>query len=436
MNALLMINIIQMFFPALVGLGFLLFPVNDQRSKARNLNIYCFIYFLLSAFSVSTLVMEKEFLPGALIILGGESFYPQKEIAKFILFSSLGYFFQIKKIERQQRDFSMNIFFQGVFFTLLNISMYVEGAFSTYCILELMIFSVIILDMINNDFWRRSNIILQGLGTTFILTSLMVVSFLMKEQAVNGQLGMLGKLFGVIDIRAILSLSLVMGILLKSTMIEYGGRGPENIKKMAIYLSVIKLYIPIRFLFEKNIFQIIDSTPIIIWGILIFCLIHCLKITAKNLDFGIIHVTELFGGLVLLGVAVLGGEGFDLLIKYSFYLTLLLLFYVNIEISEKNNFFGLIILMFSAVTMISTFYLFPKGGALEIERSLLIAGVVILYFMVKYIWNTAIKISRKIDLNFYNVDAYFVQNVIIIAIILILTEIDIETLVGGNIWLN
>ena len=433
MNSLSVINIIQIFFPALIGLGFVLFPVEDKSIRKLNLYIYCFIYFLLSAFSMITLSIGKSDLSLSFNMGGDVLFAPQRDIVKFILFSPLGYFIQIKQLEKM-KDFLMNIFFQGIFFTLFNVSMYVGGSFSTYCVLELLVFSAIIISMINNCTWIKNNIILQGLGTALILISLIMVSALMRIFEPSGQIEVLKAMLGVIDLKLVLSFMLLLGILLKSTMIEYDEQGTESKKQIDIYRSVIKLYLPIRFLLESNTFQVMDSN-IIRWIVIILCLVNCLRVTGKTVDLGILRLAELFSGLMILGFAILGSAGLYILIKYSFYLILLLTFYIDIERSERNSLFGLVLLMLSAAAITCIFYLYP-GYYIGLNKDLpfSIITMIILYLMIKYIWRSIIASLKKTDLTIYNFDSCLVRNIIAIVVILILTEVDIKYFVEGSSW--
>ena len=434
MNVLSTVIVVQIFFPVIVGLIFGLFPLEEERIRKINLYIYCIAYFILSLFSIIALIVEEKYFFQQFSFMKGPFFYPQKEIIKFLLISPLGYFFQTKYLENTTKNFSMNIFFQGIFFTLFNVSIYVRGAFSIYCVLELLVFSAIILSMINGNFWKKNNVILQGMGAALIMVSLIFISFLLEQFEQEGQIGILKNTLGMIDFRTALSLALLFGILLKSTIVEYGNKNSESIQEIRIYLSIIKLYLPIRFLLEGDIFQIMEFNAAVEWIILILCLINGLRITEKNNGLEILRLVELFSGLIILGFIILGSPERYILIKYYFYLMFLLIFYIDIGGREENNVF---FFMLSAIAIIGIFYMFPKV-IINSNRGLLFLTVImgVLYLMIKYIWSSLCTRANKANIKILKFNRHFIQNIIIISIVLILIEMNMGFLMEKNFWLN
>ena len=430
MSSLFIINIVQIFFPFFIGVGFVVFQVDSEQVKKNVLRLSCFIYFLLSGISIFVLMIEDTSSYGPFNVFGRFLFNPQEGLAKYILLSPLGYFLQLKKYNSLKGNFLIDIFFQGIFFTFLSLSFYVEGAFSTYCVLELLAFSSIMLGMINNNLWRKNNLILWGLGTSCLLISLTITSALTKASEGNVQIDISTQAFGEIYFKEMLSFFLLLGILLKSSMIEYRDRNINRYKRMTIYLSIIKLYMPIRFLFEKDIFQMMELNTTTKWIILLFCLGNCFKITRTRFQFEALQLVKLFSGFILLGFTMLGSGGLDILVKYSFCITLLLLFYISSESDERNRPFGLILLLLSVVAIMGIFYLFsgvPFGQSMG--GVFLFIAVIILYLMAKYLWNAIAVSVKKIKFN-SSLESYFMQNIIVMAIIWILTEFDFKVFYG------
>ena len=434
MSSFFTISMAQIFFPLFIGIGFVFFHVESERVKKIGLYGPCFLYFLLSGLLIVVLIMEPPPVAQSFDFLDGPFFYPQKGLAKWILLSPLGYFLQLKKIKDIKENFLMNIFFQGIFFTLFNLSLHVKGGLPTYCVLELLTFSAIMLSMVNNNLWSKNNLILQGLGTAFILISLIIISALTKMSGVSAQIETLTKAFGLIHFKEMLSFFLILGILLKSSMIEYEDRYIDGIKRMVIYLLIVKLYTPIRFLFENDIFQMMELNTMTKWIILLFCLGNCLKVTKKIFRFEILQLVKLFSGFILLGFTMLGSEGLHVLVKYSFCIALLFMFYISEEEDEKNRPFGLMLLMLSAVAITGIFYLFQSVSLVDrINGPFLFITIVILYLMTKYLWNAIVVSLRKINFNF-SLESYFIQNIIVMTMIWILIEFDLKFFVENNIW--
>lgn len=426
MNSLSIINIIHVFFPAIAGLVFTLFPLREDRSKKINFYVYCLIYFVLSVFSFILILGENDYGIGRFPIMESFSLYPQKDIARFILLTPFAYFIQMKRYIDKETPVSIEAFFQGVFFTLLGLSVYVQGGLSVYCILELLALSAIIIDTMENNTWKKENIILQGFGTALVFVPLVIVDVLMK---VDGFGNYINFIVGE-NLRTTIALVLLLGIFFKSTVIEYGIGHIKDLGNTAIHLSIIKLYIPIRFLFESDIFHIMESNILTEWAILATCLVNCLRITEKKSKLNVLQLAGLFSGLILLGFTVLGSTGLYLLVKYSFYLTLLLVLYNNTNRARKDNLFGLIALLLSTVVMTSEIALTGRG------LPFFIVTIVILYLMVKYIWSSIVASLGEAQLGTRNIEGYLIRNVIMVVVILILTEVNIEYFTGGSIWLN
>ena len=434
MNTLIMISIVQIIFPLIIGLGFAFFPVEQEQVRRVNLYIYCLIFSFLTLISVIVLATQSHGFNRPVVIFGDIQFFPRAGIAKYLLLSPLAYFLQLRQYKEEKDGFSMNIFFQGVFFTLFNLSFYVVGGFSVYCILELLVFSAIILSMINRDFWVKKNIVLQGISTVLIILSLIMTNLLMRRVGPEGQIEVFAKAWGPVDFKLLLAGPLFIGILLKSTMIEYKTQNREKLMGITIYLALIKLYVPLRFFFENDISQIMEAN-IIEWGILIFCLINCLSVTKEKGRLDSLRLADVFSSLILLGFAILGGDGLYILAKYSFYIAFLLLFYINIE--KKERLFESFLLMLSGVAIMRVFYLSP--GALEgvsVNLYFLITAIVILYLMIKSIWNL---VSEGLNLEKFKsdyLDNRLARCVVLVSMALLLTEIDIRYFVEKGFWIN
>ena len=443
------INIIQIISPFFIGIGFILFPVMGREDKRLNIYVYCFVNFILSLFALAILVLKKQDLSwGFNIWSEGDLFY-QKDMAKFLLISSLGYFFQMKTLEEEEDNFSLKAFFNGIFFSLFNLSIYIGGEVSTYCVLELLVFSVILLGSLNNYLWSRKTLLLQSLGTALILSALIFINEWVKKVGFVGGKRVLENLGGGFTIEELSALLLLLGILLKTAIFEYGERATigqlQNQKsidpnkntpdKMTFYLSIIKLYLPARLFFEMGIFRMIDFEVITKWIIFGFCLINCSMIRSRNIGIEKLQLIRLFSGLIVLGGLILGSEGFDLLLKNSFYLILLFMFFFNVKGDKLNDIFILVLLILSAGWIVSGFYFHPNLGLGEdVLIWNFITAFLTIYLIVKNLWHL---LGKKLEAGEddvpFSFDTVLIRNVIILIVIFILTEFNAEYVLGKSI---
>ena len=257
------------------------------------------------------------------VVESGEFYLPQDMIkplsfesfemtAKFILFVPLGYFIQAKRLLAVEKNFSTEMLAMGIFFSLFALSLYLRGGMAVFGVLEIMVFFTIAFDAIRNNSahlnhkgdksllpcFRVRNLVLQGLGSGFILVALLASDVLSKNLPPDGQPTVMGAIFMVVDVKAALSLALLLGILLKSTMLEYS----ISTHKMAIYRVILKLYFPLRILFENGPLQILELSEVSKWAILVFCLVNGLGVIVRRpLRWGILPSAQLLGGAYAFG---------------------------------------------------------------------------------------------------------------------------------------
>ena len=432
MNILPAINIVHILTPLVIGGGFILFQVADERVRKTNLTIYCFLYFIATLFVLGTLPGDQQSSPVSLDLLGGIQMSLQKDLAKFLLLSPLGFFLQAKQALKTKDNFSINIFFQGLFFTFFNFSLYVEGVFSIYCVLEVLIFSTIILSIINDGLTEIKNTVLQGIGSALILLSLMMTSSLIESFSWNEQVVILSEGVGIINIKMIQLLTLLLGILLKSTIIEY--RESEDRTPFAILLLLIKLYFPMRFLFESEALEMVNSNTFIQGGLIALCLFNCLYAMKKNSQSVVLQLGDLFSGLLILALAILGGVASEVIAKYSFTLILSLIFYIDLVVphssEESNDLYGVTFFILFMTALWAIFRHLPQVSIFIAHTPLLAISIITLCLSIRNIWNS---IAKNFDQQFSSSDHFdscSARSILIIAVILILTEVDIAYLSG------
>ena len=432
MSPMFIINLVHIFFPLMVGLIFSFFSAKDNRINKLNFYIYCLIYFILSVLSV-ILILADIYEPDSFFTLGAISLYPQKELAKFLLFIPFVYFVQMKKHSKNKDSFSIGVLFQGIFYTILSLSVYVKGGIETYGMLELLVLFAMILDTIDNKLWGKASVMLQGLGTAFIFVSLVVLNVLEKNYGLESQVSFLSDE----NLKVVLSLALLLGILFKSTVIEGKREGVRNTGHNAIHLLVLKLYIPIRLLFESSIFQLMESNSIVGWAIILICLFNCLKITERKSQLGILELSGLLASFILWGFTISGSTGLTYLGKFSFFSILMLVLYSSIKNRREDYSFALIVAILAVVEMVSTVYSLSESNVVANKNLvLLITSMVILYLMIKYIWKSFVESFREARIGIHNIEDYIVRNSTIIFIVLILTGFNIEYFERLGTWLN
>ena len=374
------------------------------------------------------------------------SFESFEMTAKFILFVPLGYFIQAKKLLAVEKNFSTEMLAMGIFFSLFALSLYLKGGMAVFGVLEIMVFFTIAFDAIRNNSadlnhrgdkslppcFRVRNLVLQGLGSGLILVALLASDVLSKNLPPDGQPTVMGAIFMVVDVKAALSLALLLGILLKSTMLEYS----ISTHKMAIYRVILKLYFPLRILFENGPLQILELSEVSKWAILVFCLVNGLGVIIRRpLRWEILQSAQLLGGLMLLAIAVTGGGRIEILAKYGLGVLLILVFYWEGAQAKQSRLFGMVLLMLSATVIVRAVYLLPNALAWSQGGRLWAAGsAVVLYLTARHLWGGVADIVRaRREQRSLDYDYTFLGNILALVFILLLTEVDIGYLLRGTL---
>ena len=382
MNLLLTGCVIQVFFPFIAGLLFVFFNNSGEIFKKNYVSIFSWFYVFLTGL-IFLWIRNKSFVET--VNIGELSLSFQGKIYFFLFCSSLGYLVQGKKIILLRDNVSIIFLFHSIFFFVFNLSIFSSGLIFVYIIIEILCFFLMVLTVFSKNSWDKKNTVLQSIGTALIASVFVILPSL--EEWGAGDKIFLEKIFSSL---------FLLGLLLKSTLLEFLEKKRER-DELSVYFIMIKLYIPARILCEFDDFIPLDLGGAM--GVVLLCLalFNCMGLEKLKGKIEGVDLATLFGWVVVVGFVILGIDHSFGVIKHTFFLLLLFLFYESLKRSKHWSYVCLILFILSLVGVFSSFFqrsLSPVllGGGKIVTA---IFSAVIIYAMLQIIWKKMVVEVKK-----------------------------------------